>query len=491
MRLVAWVKTREKMIAPALLVSAAVLWVAAVVWHVLGAGVPLWSAEALARVYAFGLGGKTGEPPEAGLLAMAGLLGKSGAVLAAVYAYLKLLDISGDKVLLRFMYRDHVVIVGLGGKTARLARSLKAAGRKVAVIELNEGHASAPFLRADGVAVLHGDGRAADALQQAGLARASTLVCLTDSDAVNLQVARTARELVGAGGRGSPLRCLVHVADHSLRQIASEAPHYRRQDARFDGHVLDVVDVAARALLAEWAPDRLASLHAPDAPRLHVLVVGAEDLARAIVVNLALQAHYATPQRPVVSLLDPGASQALVRLTAEYPALTTLIELRAEDVALQHLSPAQLLERTGQRLEGGGPLPPLTLVCVTIARDIDALAAGLHLARLTRSGPQRPQIVVCVPPDSDVMSCVGVENTGDALGFATFDRYSICSAQTLLGESLDRVARERHDAYLEKIQASGKPLRTKPTQFPWDELDDMVKAFNRRRWSTAAGWPTS
>lgn len=485
MRLVAWVKTREKFIAPLVLVAAAVTWVVAVVWHVLAAGVPLWSAEAAASVYEFGLGGKSGEPPEAGLLALATYLGKGGAVLAALYAYFKVLDMSLDRLWLRFFYRNHVVIVGLGEKAIRLAGSLKNAGRKVAVIELNEGHPRAPFLRAGGIAVVHGDGRTADALRQASIGRAAALVCLTDSDAVNLQGALAARQFSDAQGRSSPLRCFVHVGDRSLRQIASEAPHYRKQDARFDGRVLDVVDVAARVLLAEWAPDKVApGLHAA-AQRLHVLVVGADALARAIVVNLALQAHYAQAQvqarRPVVTLLDPAASQALVRLFAEYPALSLLLDLRAEDVSLQHLSPSRLLERTGQTPQAGADPAPLTLAFVTIERDIDALAAGLHLARLTRGWVQRPQVVVCVPPNSDVMASVGVDNTAGSLGFSTFDRYSVCSAASLLGEGLDREARERHEAYLEKIRASGKALRTKPTQFPWDELDEMVKASNRRQ----------
>ena len=79
MRLVPWVKAREKLIAPLLLVAAAVAWVVAVVWHVLAAGLPLWSMEAARSIYEFGFGGKTGEPPEAGLLALAGYLGKGGA----------------------------------------------------------------------------------------------------------------------------------------------------------------------------------------------------------------------------------------------------------------------------------------------------------------------------------------------------------------------------------------------------------------------------
>lgn len=481
MRLVAWVKTREKMIAPLLLAAAGVLWVAAVVWHVLAAGLPLWSPEAMASVYEFGLGGKSGEPPESTLLALAGHFGKGGAVLAALYAYFRVIDLSFDRIWLRFFYRNHVVIVGLGEKASRLANSLKAQGRRAAVIELNDKHPAVPFVRGGGVAVVHGDARMADTLRQASITRAATLVCLTDSDAANLQVARAAQQLAAAAGRAAPLRCIVHVADHSLRQLVSEAPHYRKQDAAFDGHVLDMVDVAARALIAEWAPDRFAPLHAADAPPLHVLVVGADALARAIVANLALQAHYATPQRPVVTLMDPGASLALVRLTAEYPALPGLLDLHAEDVALPHLSPSQLLERTGRTLDGRDSRPPLTLAFVTIERDIDALAAGMHLARLARGWAARPQVVVCVPPNSDVMASIGVDSPGESLGFATFDRYSACTAACLLGEALDREARERHGAYLAKIKDSGKPLRTKPTQFPWDELDEMVKASNRRQ----------
>lgn len=481
MRLVPWVKAREKLIAPLLLVAAAVAWVVAVVWHVLAAGLPLWSMEAAHSVYEFGFGGKSGQPPEASLLALAGYLGKGGAALAAVYAYIKVLDLSADRLWLRFFYRRHVVIVGLGEKASRLALSLRRSGHRVAVVELNADHTAVPALRAAGVAVLPGDGRSAELLHQAALQRADALVCLTDSDAVNLRVALAARETCARRRRRAALRCFVHVADRSLRQIASEAPHYRHQDGRFDGRVLDVVDVAARVLLTEWAPDRLLPLHREDAPRLHVLVVGADALARAIVVNLALQAHYGAPQRPLVTLLDPQAAQARVLLSAEYPALSALIDVRAQDVSLLHLSPGRLAERTGQGADAAASLAPPALAFVTLERDIDALAAGLHLARLTRGWPQRPQTVVCMPPNTEVMAAVGVDNTAEALGFATFDRYSVCSGAYLLGDGLDRDARQRHEAYLARIQAAGQPLRTKPTQFPWDELDEMVKASNRRQ----------
>ena len=86
-----------------------------------------------------------------------------------------------------------------------------------------------------------------------------------------------------------------------------------------------------------------------------------------------------------------------------------------------------------------------------------------------------------MPPHSEVMGAVGVDNTAEALGFATFDRYSVCSGAYLLGDAIDRDARQRHEAYLAKIEAAGRPLRNKPTQFPWDELDEMVKASNRRQ----------
>lgn len=481
MGFVAWVKTREKWIAPALLGTAALLWVAAVTWQLLAAGVPVWSLDALREVYAFGLGGQSGQPPQETLLAAAALLGKGGAALAAVYAYLRVVDVSLDRVGVRLFYRDHVIVVGLGEKARRLALNLRTGGRRVVVVEQDEQHPMAPTLRAAGIAVVHGDGRAEAVLREAALGRAAALVCLTDQDAVNLQVGRAAREWLARVPTREPLRCVVHVGDRSLRQIASEAPPYRRRDALFDGRVLDVVDIAARGLLTTWAPDALAPLHGADAPAPHVLVAGAEALARAVVVNLALQAHYAAGRKTVVTLLDPAAGVALARLLGEYPAVATLLELRAADVSVQHLSPQSLAEHLGLAGSVGEALAPPVLACVTLDGDIEAMAAGLHLARLARGWDRPPQVVVCVPPETSVMAAVGLDPAGTALGFSTFDRYSICSADYFLGEALDAEARVRHERYLAQRLAQGQPIGDRPTRLPWDELEDMVKASNRRQ----------
>jgi voltage-gated potassium channel Kch len=480
MGFVAWVKTREKWIAPALLGTAALLWTAAVAWQLLAAGVPLWSLDALREVYAFGLGGKSGQPPQETLLAAAALLGKGGAALAAVYAYLRVVDVSLDRVGVRLFYRDHVIVVGLGEKARRLALNLRTSGRRVVVVERDDLHPMAPTLRAAGIAVVHGDGRAETVLREAALGRAAALVCLTEQDAVNLQVGRAAREWLARAPAREPLRCVVHVGDRSLRQIASEAPPYRRRDARFDGRVLDVVDIAARGLLTAWAPDALAPLHGADAPAPHVLVVGAEALARAVVVNLALQAHYAAGRKTVVTLFDPAAGLALARLLGEYPSITALLELRTAEVSVQHLAPAQLAEQLG--LSGpGGVLPSPVVAYVTLERDIEAMAAGLHLARLARGWDTPPQVVVCVPPETSVMAAIGLDPSGTALGFSTFDRYSICSASYFIGEALDAEARARHERYLAQRLAQGQTNGDRPTRLPWHELDEMVKASNRRQ----------
>lgn len=477
MRFMAWAKTREKMLAPLLLGVAAVLWVVAVLWKLLAEGVPLWSPQALQVVYTFGLGGKAARPPQETLLELAALLGKGGAALAALYAYLRVLDVGLDRVMVRLAYRDHVVIVGLGEKARRLALSLRTDGRRVVVLERDPLHPLAPEVRAQGVAVLHRDGRSPEALAEAALRRAAALVCLADDDAVNLQVAREARALPGPRTRA--LRCVVHVGDRGLRQIASEATQYRHQDPRFDGRVLDLADAAARHLLAAYPPDALAPLHRPGAPRLHLLVAGADDLARALVVNLALQAHYAAPNQPVVTLLDPLAPQALARLQAEYPALGALLEVRAVPASPLHLAPAQLEAALGPGL------PTPVLACVTVPSEAEGLAIGLHLARLwglgTPGSGVRPRVVVGVPPQSRVMAAVGVDPAGEPLGFACFDRYSACTAEAVLGEGLDARARARHQAYLDQLVAAGRPLRQRPTQCPWDELDERVKASNRRQ----------
>lgn len=89
--------------------------------------------------------------------------------------------------------RGHVVIAGAGNVGFRVAQLMAAAGRPVVVIERQADSRNATALRAEGHHVIVADAALEESLALAGVDRASVVLALTDSDAVNLKVALAVR----------------------------------------------------------------------------------------------------------------------------------------------------------------------------------------------------------------------------------------------------------------------------------------------------------
>ncbi|MDR2471923.1 MAG: NAD-binding protein, partial [Treponema sp.] len=79
----------------------------------------------------------------------------------------------------------HIIIVGAGLVGTQLARHLIDEKHNIAVIEANEERARHVSNRLDCM-VLHDEGNSTGALEEAGIARADALICVTDSDEVNM-----------------------------------------------------------------------------------------------------------------------------------------------------------------------------------------------------------------------------------------------------------------------------------------------------------------
>jgi len=84
---------------------------------------------------------------------------------------------------------NHVVVLGLGHVGVRIVESLKALGVEVVAIERSNADSFGTNIERLAVPVLYGDARQDDLLLQAGIARARSVICATDDDFVNLEVA--------------------------------------------------------------------------------------------------------------------------------------------------------------------------------------------------------------------------------------------------------------------------------------------------------------
>jgi Trk K+ transport system NAD-binding subunit len=89
---------------------------------------------------------------------------------------------------------DHVVVCGLGHVGFRVVESLRRLGEPVVAIERKE-EAFVDNVRAMGIPVIIGDVRRDEMLLQAGIERARAVVCATNDDLANLEVAIDAKRM--------------------------------------------------------------------------------------------------------------------------------------------------------------------------------------------------------------------------------------------------------------------------------------------------------
>lgn len=94
--------------------------------------------------------------------------------------------------------KDHVIICGAGRVGYRVFEQLRKLSVPMVILERDEAKPFLAEIRAAGVAVLIEDVRAAGALSRANVQKARAIVCATDDDLANLNVALDARKLHAA-----------------------------------------------------------------------------------------------------------------------------------------------------------------------------------------------------------------------------------------------------------------------------------------------------
>jgi voltage-gated potassium channel len=90
--------------------------------------------------------------------------------------------------------KDHIIVCGLGHVGIRVVESLGRLGAPVLAIEKNKNDSFAAVVEELGFPVLYGDVRRDALLIEAGVQRARSIVCATDDDLANLEVAIDAKK---------------------------------------------------------------------------------------------------------------------------------------------------------------------------------------------------------------------------------------------------------------------------------------------------------
>ncbi len=371
-------------------------------------------------------------------------------------------------------FKHHIIVCGLDKRGLLLVRAFCERGVQVVALESDENNDFVPVARELGAIVLLGDPRERILLENAGIARAQTVIALCGDDGINAEIAARARDCATRRPSGDPLVCSVHIVDADLWALLREWEISASGSFRLQ--FFNLVDSAARALLDEHPAF---SLPASGAPQL--LIVGAGRLGRSLLVHSARAWHDAPQSSPPQEreklrclLIDRNAERIAELLHLRHPELSATCELStlSLDAGDPEFHRAQFLFD-----EDGEPCVSRVYVC--LPDDAASLAAALALhGRLRVTGVP---VVAAMQEDSGLTSLLR-EIRGSGRRFETLHALGLmeraCQPDLVLGGVPELLARALHERYLED-QEEAAQTGSNGLLVPWDELPEEARESNR------------
>jgi TrkA-N domain/RyR domain len=364
------------------------------------------------------------------------------------------------------LYREHVVVCGLGRTGLRFATTFRDRGRQVVAIEKNPTATAIEECRSRGIPLLTGDATDRLTLSKAGCARARYLVAVCGDDGANGEVALLVQ--TESSRRHGPIDCFVHVSDDRLCALLEEAALLGPANQLTRIEYFNVFRIGPRALLnAHGMTD--ATLGPP-----HFVVIGVGKFGLSLVVEAARRWHL-DPKKsgPMqITLVGPEAAAQVDKLHARFPALATSCQLVASagDLSDPDCPPLQFPAGSGVGMGS-------TVAFVCLEDD----AAGLRAAiRARRSLEVEVPVVVCTTNRSssvtELLSESGSSVLPNVWSFEVLER--VCTPEVLLNSMRETMAQAFHAGYVaSELAEDGDP--TSPSMRPWEELAETFRQSNR------------
>jgi voltage-gated potassium channel Kch len=364
------------------------------------------------------------------------------------------------------LFRDHVVVCGLGWTGLRFAITFRALGMKVVAIEKNPSATAAEECRNRGILLLTGDATDRLTLTKSGSLRARYLIAACGEDSANGNVALLVQ--AEAPKRQRQMECFVHISDDRLCALLEEVALLASTNELTHIGYFNVYRIGPRALLNAHGLT-IASQGPP-----HFIVIGSGIFGRNLVVEAARRWHLEMektgPMRITVVAADAEAQIGV--LQARYPALARSCRLVAApgDLSDPDCPPLPVLLEVGR-----GPGPTVAFVC------LEDDAAGLRAAIRARAGLEAAvPVVVCTnnraSSVTELLSESGSHLLPNVWSFEVLEW--VCTPEILLNGVSETMAQAFHASYVRNELAKGSEPSS-PSMRPWEELAETFRRSNR------------
>jgi len=401
--------------------------------------------------------------------------------LAAVQILVSTFYVRFELLKIKWTYRNHIIICGLGGLGPILAKHYLDDGEKVVAIEIMPDNKFVESIKEQDGIVLFGDGADPELLKKAGIERARLVVAVCGSDGKNAeivgQVAKIAEE-----EKLSDLSCYAHILNPHLSHYLAGQAITSYTNENFQVEFFNIFDSGARLILQEDAMKL--SFSGDDRP--HMAVIGLNAVGQSLVMRAERAARTAAinGHRPRLTVIDPRAEEILKLLECSCASLKRTFKLKAYEDNILNASfiNTWLGETLNSRM-------PLTQIYICLEDDSAGLTLGLILQEKLRDQNPAVPILVCMLDHGGLEDVLESREGGrPAVSLLAFDLLEKTCASSISTQGLfEDLAIAVHENYRQEGLKNGESVNDNPALLPWfsekglSALSEEYKEQNRRQ----------
>ena len=404
---------------------------------------------------------------------IAQFLAACATILATIQGFWKQIREKYDLIRLQ-QTSGHIVICGLGDKGMRLVNIFTEKGFRVVIIEAQKNHPDIAGCRERNVVVMIGDAADGVVLDEANTAEAKYLFAVSGDDNTNINIAHQAKNLAEAGHKVDEkifLRCYVHIARSSLRNIFACHELFAKTYDYFNAGIFNVYETSARVMFEKYPPDFYAGRQNISNDTIPIVVIGFGIMGENIVKQAARIGHYAQWTKLGISIVDHNIKERFEKFIALYGDAKTPPSFAVPDVSLNFVDRDPECLLSSANIIGTDGLQP---VAIYIAVDDDSIGISLALRVRRVLGSDATPVIVCMRSSlSELIKGKEAQFIVDQNihGFNIHD--AACGYQVLIEEITDELAQAIHSAYVNAQILFTKDDFTKST--PLSLLQSVVQ----------------
>ncbi len=403
--------------------------------------------------------------------------------------------------------RRYVVIAGVGETGFRIGKDyLLNSDKAVVVIDNDALNPLAAELKHIGATVVYGNAMDPLVLHDARVVYAKELFLCTSDDKANIAIAKAAerltrrlrnsevRRLENIASRheraaaGEPLhlglRCFMCVDTPDIYEVFSAHSFFETNSSRFSIRLFNRRETMARNIFQHCAPDLYHRPVDASCEPMHILFIGFTALARELIIQTALTAHYTDFRLPRATVLcSPAREEEVGRFLYRYPQLRKTL-----DIEFVYADPMTIAEEYWRELQSSSTFK----VCyVAMRRDVEGILCARRLNRLRRLAGLPPlSFVVCLNQQNFLAEIIDddfepIYRDKQRLPahepieyFETLDE--TLTIDVVVNEALDQMARTLHNDYAKTQLGLGETADDNASLIPWSELPAHKKRANQR-----------